>query len=261
MSTRFLQSAIQNGIGTITMDNDERRNVLCEEFLVELDQVLALFRTHEVRVVVLRANPGVRVWSAGHDVQELPPAGQDPLLWNEILPRITRLIHGFPAPVVAMIEGSVWGGACELAMACDLVIATTATTFALTPARIGVPYNINGISTFTRTMSPQLLKELLFTAAPIPAERLASAGVINHAVPAETLESFTLALAGQILANAPMTIRATKEMMNVLLGARDLSASEFERLEVMRREVYNSDDYAEGLDAIRNKRSPRFTGH
>lgn len=260
MASTLLQSTLQNGVGIITMDNDARRNVLCEAFLVELDTLLSGFRAHEVRVVILRANPGVQVWSAGHDVRELPPAGQDPLLWSEILPRITRLLHNFPAPVLAMIEGSVWGGACELAMACDLVVATTDTTFALTPARIGVPYNINGLSTFTRSMSPQFLKELLFTAAPMPAERLASAGVINHVVPAGELESFTLELAARILTNAPMTIRATKEMMNVLLGARDLSASEFERLEVLRRDVYNSADYAEGLDAIRNKRPPRFTG-
>ena len=255
-----LLSAMRGDIGIITMNNDARRNVLCEALVEQLVGLLAGFRENRVRVVILRANPGVHVWSAGHDVDELPPPGQDPLHWAEILPRLTRAIHNFPSPVIAMIEGSVWGGACGLAMACDLVVAAAGTTFALTPARLGVPYNINGLSTFTRSMTPQLLKELLFTAAPMPAERLASAGAINAVVPVETLEAITLDLAGKIIQNAPLTIRATKEMMNVLLGARDLSASEFERLEELRKDVYSSSDYAEGLDAIRHKRTPRFQG-
>ena len=255
-----LLSSMQGDIGIITMNNDPRRNVLCEALVTQLVGLLDGFRENRVRAVVLRANPGVRVWSAGHDVDELPPPGQDPLHWTEILPRLTRAIHQFPSPVIAMIEGSVWGGACELAMACDLIVTATDTTFALTPARWGVPYNINGLSTFTRAMTPQLLKELLFTASPMPAERLASAGVVNAVVPSERLEAFTFELVAKIIKNAPLTIRATKEMMNVLLGARELSAAEFERLEELRKDVYSSSDYAEGLDAIRHKRPPRFQG-
>lgn len=185
-----LLSALRGDIGIITMNNDSHRNVLSEAFFEQLTAVLDAFRESRVRAVILRANAGARVWSAGHDVNELPPAGQDPLCWTEILPSMTRALHNFPAPVIAMIEGTVWGGACELALACDIVVAATGTTFALTPARLGVPYNINGLSTFTRSLTPQLLKELLFTAAPMPAERLASAGAINHVVPTAALESF-----------------------------------------------------------------------
>lgn len=242
------------------MNNDARRNVLSEAFFQQLTVTLRDFSDQHVRAVILRANPGARVWSAGHDVNELPPAGQDPLCWAEILPSITRTLHNFPAPVIAMIEGTVWGGACELALACDIVVAAAGTTFALTPARLGVPYNINGLSTFTRVLTPQLLKELLFTAAPMPAERLASAGAINHVVSADTLEPFCMDLAQQIRSNAPLTIRASKEMMNVLFGPREMSASEFERLEELRKGVYSSADYAEGLNAIRNRRRPNFTG-
>lgn len=192
--------SLQDDIGIITMNNDARRNVLSEAFFQQLTELLDMYAENKVRAVILRANPGARVWSAGHDVNELPPAGQDPLCWAEILPSMTRALHNFPAPVIAMIEGSVWGGACELALACDIVVAASGTTFALTPARLGVPYNINGLSTFTRSLTPQLLKELLFTAAPMPAERLANAGAINHVVPTETLEAFCIGLAEQIKA-------------------------------------------------------------
>lgn len=260
LSVTPLVSSLQGDIGIITMNNDARRNVLSDAFFHQLTALLDELSEKRVRAVILRANPGAQVWSAGHDVNELPPAGQDPLCWTEILPSITRALHNFPAPVIAMIEGTVWGGACELALACDIVVAAAGTTFALTPARLGVPYNINGLSTFTRVLTPQLLKELLFTASPIPVERLASAGAINHVVPVGDLEAFCMRLAEQICANAPLTIRASKEMMNVLFGPREMSAAEFERLEELRKEVYTSADYAEGLDAIRNKRSPKFTG-
>ena len=85
-----------------------------------------------------------RVWSAGHDIEELPTDGRDPLGWDDPLPQLIREIEEYNAPVIAMIEGTVWGGACEVAFACDLVIATPATTFAVTPAKLGVPYNVVG---------------------------------------------------------------------------------------------------------------------
>ncbi len=87
-----------------------------------------------MRAVVLRAKPGVKIWSAGHDVDELPEGHRDPLGWSDPLRRLIRAIEKHPAPVIAMIEGGVWGGACEAAMACDIVIAAPNATFALTPA-------------------------------------------------------------------------------------------------------------------------------
>jgi methylmalonyl-CoA decarboxylase len=69
----------------------------------------------------------------GHDIEELPTDGRDPLGWDDPLPQLIREIEEYNAPVIAMIEGTVWGGACEVAFACDLVIATPATTFASPP--------------------------------------------------------------------------------------------------------------------------------
>ena len=84
-------------------------------------------------------------------IQDLEWAGEllkharDPLTYNDPLRVVVRKIQEYPAPVLAMIEGGVWGGACELAMACDMVIAAENATFAITPARLGVPCNLSGI--------------------------------------------------------------------------------------------------------------------
>lgn len=256
----MLESRMDGAVGVITMNNDARRNVISTAFINELTRILNEFRAQQVRAVVLRANPGVKVWSAGHDVDELPPPGHDPLHWSESLPHLVRLIQVFPAPVIAMIEGSVWGGACEMAMACDIVLAAEDTTFAITPAKIGVPYNINGLSTFVRVLNPHLLNELLFTAQPMSASRLASAGAVNHVVPADQLESRCMDIVQKISGNSPRAIAAMKEVVHGLAGAQELPAAEFERLQELRHDVYSSEDYAEGLTAIRQKRAPQFTG-
>jgi len=84
-------------------------------------------------VVVIRAAAGSRVFSAGHDVHELPTNGRDPLTYNDPLRKVIRNVETYPAPIIAMVEGSVWGGACELVLSCDLVVAASGVTFALTP--------------------------------------------------------------------------------------------------------------------------------
>src|ERR1700690_4379886 len=119
-------------------------NALSATLMDELSATLAAHRPPEIRVAVIRAKLGAKVFSAGHDVRELPTNGRDPLTYNAPLRTLVRNVEAYPAPVIAMVEGSVWGGACELVLSCDLVIAGTNTTFALTPARLGVPYNLSG---------------------------------------------------------------------------------------------------------------------
>ena len=129
------------------------------------------------KVVILRAAPGAKVWSAGHDVKELPTNGRDPLTYDDPLRQVVRAIHETRMPVIAMIEGSVWGGACEVVMACDIVVAAEGASFAITPAKLGVPYDIVGVLTFMQNAGLGILKEMLFTAQPISARRAEQVGL------------------------------------------------------------------------------------
>ena len=143
----FILTEKRDSTGIITLNHAEKRNALSETLIEEITSALEGFRALEIRAVVLRAQPGIKVWSAGHDVNELPLRGRDPLGWNDPLRILIRSIQEFPAPVIGMIEGSVWGGACEVAMACDILIATPDAAFAITPAKLGVPYNLGGLMT------------------------------------------------------------------------------------------------------------------
>lgn len=249
-----------NDIGYITLNCPEKRNALSERLVGEIITALASFHSTGVRAVILRALPGSAVWSAGHDVAELPTGGRDPLGWDDPLRHLIRQIENFNAPVIAMIEGTVWGGACEVAFACDLVVATPDATFAITPAKLGVPYNVSGMVTFVNTANLRIVKEMAFTAAPIKATRAEQLGIINHVVPAAELGSFTLRIAQQIAANAPLSIAVMKEQLRILAGARPMSPQGFERVQGLRRVVYDSEDYQEGIRAFKEKRKPVFKG-
>ena len=137
----------KDSTGIITLNHADKRNALSEALIMEITAALEGFRALDIRAVVLRAQPGIKVWSAGHDVSELPDSGRDPLGWNDPLRVLIRAIQEFPAPVMGLIEGSVWGGACEVAMACDILVTTPEAAFAITPAKLGVPYNLGGLMT------------------------------------------------------------------------------------------------------------------
>ncbi|MGA7544291.1 MAG: methylmalonyl-CoA decarboxylase [Methyloceanibacter sp.] len=257
---QYLETKIDGAIGTIILDHSEKRNALSRQLVDAIVGTLDRLSRERTRVVVLRARSGVKVWSSGHDVGELPEGGRDPLGWDDPLRYLVRAIEELPAPVIAMIEGGVWGGACELAFACDLVIAAPSATFAVTPARLGVPYNVSGMLTFLNACSLRIVKEMAFTAKPISAERAERLGIINHMVHPERLEAFTYKLAREIAENAPLSISVMKEQLRMLAGAHPMSPRRFERVQGLRRVVYDSEDYAEGIKAFKEKRKPKFSG-
>ena len=218
---------VRDSVAWLTTSNPPV-SALTSSLIGKLAAALEAQQPPSVRAVVVRSAPGERVFSAGHDVRELPRNGRDPLTYNDPLRRIVRQIETHPTPVIAMVEGSVWGGACELVLSCDLVVAASEATFAITPARLGVPDNLSG--------------------------------VLNRGVPVEELEGTTADLAADIASGSPMVHQTMKEELRVLANAHPMTPEAHERIQALRREVYDSEDYREGLRAFTEKRRPVFGG-
>ncbi|MEY3288918.1 MAG: hypothetical protein RLZZ419_1160 [Pseudomonadota bacterium] len=258
----FVKVELKDRVGIIEFNYIKKLNALSECFIQDILQALTELNVPEVRCVILRAPKGSKVFSSGHDISELPKAKRDPLplSYQDPLRILTRTIQRYPKPVISMIEGSVWGGAFELIMSTDIVIATEKSTFAMTPVNLGVPYNVVGIHNLIRDAGLHVMKEVIFTATPITAEQALKIGILNHIVPDEDLESKTLAIANLICEKAPLAIAVIKEEMRVLCEANAINPDEFERIQGLRRYVYDSLDYNEGLTAFFEKRKPNFIG-
>jgi methylmalonyl-CoA decarboxylase len=256
----LINTEFSDGVGTITFQNPAKRNCLSSSAIAEILSALDGFEKSRAIAVILRAQEGSKVWSSGHDVNELPKPGRDPLPYAGPLESLLRRIQEYPGAVIAMVQGSVWGGACDLAFSCDILIGDETATFAMTPAKIGVPYNPTGLIHFINVLGINKAKEMFFTAEPINARDSLNVGILNHLVPAAELGAFTFALAGKIQKNSPLAIRSFKRQFRLLSSGLPLPAETFEMIQSIRREVYDSKDYTEGILAFHEKRPPVFRG-
>ena len=255
-----VRTAVIGKVGVITLDDQHKRNAIAAQMASSVVAALESLRAQDMRAIVLRAAPGMNVWSAGHDIDELPRGGRDPLGYNDPLEGLLRAVRSFPMPVIAMVHGSVWGGALDLVLSCDLVIADETALFAITPANLGLPYNITGLLHFLGRLPVNLIKEMFFTAAPLDARKARECLIVNHLVASDRLESFTLELAATMATKSPLAIAVIKEQLRVLSDYQPVAAQVYERVQELRREAYDSSDYLEGLNAFIQKRPPIFRG-
>ena len=255
-----VRTEVLGHVGVITLADLRRRNVLSARMVNGVVAALRSLQAQKARAVVLRAAAEMDVWSAGQAIDELPRGGRDPLGYHEPLEQLLRAIRTFPAPVIAMVHGSVWGGAFDLVLSCDLVIADETATFTITAANLGLPYNITGLLHCLGRLPFNLVKEMFFTAAPLDAEKAREWLVVNHLVGSAELEGFTLGLAATMAAKSPMAMAVIKEQLRVLTDYQPVAAHVYERVQGLRREAYDSSDYLEGLRAFAEKRPPVFRG-
>jgi enoyl-CoA hydratase/carnithine racemase len=211
----------------------------------------------DARCVVLTGSGDV--FSAGYDIADLSPdrlAEEAAELLTHPFEAAMAALDAVPVPVVAALGGHAFGGGLELALACDLRVCAPRARLGMPPARLGVVYSHTGLRRFVDAIGAARTRELFFTARPVDAREALSWGLVNEVV--DDVEARSVALAQEIAALAPLSLRGNKRVLQALVPPLDLALEA--ELHALRDAAFRSWDFAEGVRAFTEKRSPEWRG-
>jgi len=250
----------QGRVCTFIINRPDKLNSVTPEVMARLtDGLSALGEDDEVRAVVLRG-AGTGAFSAGFDIGRIGGLPQEAGPPGNPLERGLEAIASYPYPVIAMVYGYALGGGCHLAAACDLCLAADTAVFAMTPARLGLVYPIEGFRFFVSRLGPAYAKELFLTARQIQAQRAMEMGLVHQVVPEAELEATVYALAQELAEeNAPLAVKGSKLIIN-RLAAGPLTEAEEQEFRAWMAHAFASEDAKEARAAFKAKRKPQFQG-
>ena len=247
-------------VATLTFNRPEARNAMTWEMYDDL--VAACERVdsdNAIRVLVFRGAGG-KAFVAGTDIAQFQnfKNRDDGVKYEERLDGVLDRLERVTKPTIAQVEGVAAGGGCAIALTCDLRVATPEASFGIPIARtLGNCLSGTSYSRLLDIMGPGAVKDMLFTGRLIGGAEAHSLGIVNRLVPAGEIDATVRALAAGIAANAPLTLRATKEMIRRVLAKRRLAAGDDADMVEM---CYTSEDFREGVTAFLAKRKPVWTG-
>jgi len=244
-------------VARLTIDNPAKRNALDHAILDAIAETVP--RLAARCLLITAAGP---VFSAGYDIGGLPKdefAHQAEALVAHPFHDAIEALEAFPFPSVAALNGHAIGGGLELALSCDLRLASEDAKVGMPPARLGLVYSHTGLRKFVDAIGAVRTRELFYTARNISARRAERWGLVNEVLPAEELEGRSVDYAAQIAALAPLSQRGNKRVLAELLAAEGALDPETEReLVELREACFRSDDFYEGVNAFAEKRQPQW---
>lgn len=248
--------AVAGAVARLTFDRPHARNAMTfTMYDVLAAHVDALAASPDVRVVVLRGEGGTFI--AGTDIAELESIhdGVGGIAYEKRLERIVEGIERLPMPTIAAVDRFAAGGGLIIAAACDLRVCTPAARFGAPIARtVGNCLSATSIARLIAHLGASRTKAMLLGGGFLGADEARAAGFVMDVVSAESLDERVGQLCERIMAHAPLTLRATKEVVRRLLGAAAAADEDIVR------EVYGSRDFREGVRAFVEKRKPEWEG-
>lgn len=257
MKYEHLLYSAEDGIATVTVNRPKALNALNSALLGELSDLAdSIAKDPSVQAVIV-TGAGEKAFVAGADIAEMQ--GKTPLearmfsqFGNAVFSKIERL----PQPVIAAVNGFALGGGCELAMACDIRVASANAKFGQPEVNLGIVAGFGGTQRLPRLVGPGIAKELLMTGEMITAERAAQIGLVNHVVEPAELLAKAKEIALKMIAKAPFAVQFSKKLVNEGLNM------DLERALALESEtfgtLFGTEDRLEGMTAFLEKRPAKF---
>jgi enoyl-CoA hydratase/carnithine racemase len=254
--SEYLRLDIADSVATLVIDRPAKRNALSFDMWAGIPKLVAEVAADDsVRVLLLT---GGEHFSAGADISEFAELRADAAgarRYAEGIHTATDALTGLAKPTIAAINGFCIGGGCEVALACDLRIAADNAQFGITPAKLGIVYMLPSTKQLVDAVGPAWAKQILFSADIIDAATALRIGLVNELHMADDVIKRATELAHTMAARSQVTIRGAKEIIGRITAGR---FEEDEAVHALYAGSAESADYAEGVRAFLDKRTPKF---
>ncbi len=243
-------------VGVVRLNRPQQLNALNSQTMEELTTAVEAFdRDPHIGAVVITGNE--RAFAAGADIKEMADASAVEMLYRDAISRWDRL-RRVKKPVIAAVSGYCLGGGCELAMACDMIVASESARFGQPEINIGVMPGAGGTQRLARAVGKAIAMEMVLNARFLSADEALRYGLVNRVVPVEVYLEEAIRLGQEIAGRAPVAVRLAKEAVNRAFETSLADGLEFERR--LFYFLFATEDQKEGMRAFIEKRKPEWKG-
>lgn len=258
MSYEMITVEIASGVGTVTLNRPQAMNALNVQLTSELGEAIdTLDRDAQVRCIVLTG--GDKVFAAGADIKEMKDQAFIDMYYSDF-PYVKRdcwrAIDEARTPIIAAVAGFALGGGCEMAMACDFIIAAESAKFGQPEISIGTMPGAGGTQRLTKAVGKAKAMDMCLTGRMMDAEEAERSGLVARIVSADELQAQAFKTASKIAANSRPVVMMVKEAVNMAVDADLSDGLKFERRTF--ESTFAFEDCKEGMDAFAEKRKPVF---
>jgi enoyl-CoA hydratase len=256
MSAQYIRTVKQDGYAILQFNRPDVLNALNIKLMEELVDSLETFdKDNEVRCIIITGDE--KAFAAGADIKEMADASAMEMLTRDQFARWDR-IRKIKKPIIAAVSGFALGGGCELAMTCDMIVASETAKFGQPEINIGVIPGAGGTQRLTRAVGKAKAMEMVITGRIIAADEALRRGLVNKVVPVESYLEEAKSWAKEIASKPPVAVRLAKESVLKAFDTTIEGGLEFERKNFYL--LFSSEDQKEGMKAFSEKRKPEWKG-